>query len=342
MKKGARNFVVATCFLAIVVGLFYFLAPTKGTEGYSLSPSLADIPSRAQEMEEKDEGANSDTVVPLNTQPPKQNELDVAHREIRQEFDSVIGGNEEIDVYILRHLERAEAGDADSAIYVAEAMRYCLASVGMVERGIRQYQIQPAGPSETKEAILERLVGLSPYRRNEASLHIDRWIACKRSGWDNSYLTETAYKWEAFALNEGQPLAVARVSGLDPNAAVTPEKLEKSKAAMRQVLTKSREFTVLWYASSVVSVSTNRDFESEKLAWALLACEYDSCDSLNYYNRGLCEMQGKNGADYCTEDVTDMKYLFGRYPGKIDVARSRALFIKEAIDSGQWDLIGLD
>lgn len=342
MKKGARNFVVATCFLATVVGLLYFLAPTKATDGYSLSHSLADILGRAQKAEDKEEVANSDTVVPLNTQAPKQNELDVAHREIRQEFDSVIGGNKEIDVFILTHLERAEAGDADSAIYVAEAMRYCMLSVGKVEQGISLYQIQPAGPSETKEAIMERLVGLSPYRRNEASLHIDRWIACKRLSWDLSYLAETAYKWEEFAVNEGQPLAVARFASLDPNAAVTPEKLDQSKAAMRQVLSKSREFTVLRYASSVVSVSTNKDFESEKLAWALLACEYDSCDTLNYHNRGSCEMLGKDGADFCTDDLTDMKYLFGRYPDKFDAARSRALFIKEAIDSGQWDLIGLD
>ena len=276
------------------------------------------------------------------TETTQSPELDQLHTEIRHEFDSLVAGNEEIDAFIRRHLARAESGDAQSAMYVAEAMRYCIMDLNMLELTIQQHQIDAASPDKVKEAIMGYLVGMTSFSRAEALRHIDRGFSCRSLGWDVNYLTEISEYWEDFAYNEGQSLAVARAASLNPAGPVSNSDLEVSKSVMREVLSNSREFRVLTYASTVAAVSLEAEFEFERLSWRLLACEYESCDTLNYYYRGLCDMMGSDGAHICTDGITDIEFLFRRYPEQFDAARARALEIKRAIDSEQWELIGLN
>ena len=266
---------------------------------------------------------------------------------IGQEFETMILGHEAIDEFVLRHLALAEAGNADSAHYVSEAMLYCAQELMSFNLSFDEYRMRADGivvsADEISALIMDGLTGKPEFYRVEARRHLDRAIACQRLGWDSEYLYEQAVDWGETATKLGQVIAVARSASLDPeNFPVEAEQIEESKTVMREVLRESRELHVFLYASSVVSASTGSDYPFERLAWALAACEYSKCDSLNYLYRGACEVMTLQGSHICTEDMTDLDYLFRKYPSQFDAALARAAEIEQALSNEDWQSIGLE
>lgn len=263
-------------------------------------------------------------------------------QQLRFRFDDLMAGNDLIDKFIIRHLELAEAGNADSAIYLSEAMKYCAMELNLVSLTSEVYDISTEDPSTIETQIMDQLVGHPEFYRSEARRHIQRAIGCQRLGWDPEYHREEATKWSDFARESGQPVAVAKWAAIKRDELLSDEKLDASKEVIRTVLQESVDFQVLLAASTVASASTGSDYLFDRLSWALAACEFHTCDSLNFYYRGLCEMQSFSGASYCTEDMTDLDYLFARHPDKFDAARAKAQEIKQAILDSRWDLLGLE
>lgn len=259
---------------------------------------------------------------------------------LRLEFDSMIRGSESLDNYILRLVKKAKAGDEDSAYFLAEALMYCALDETMLQQSEALWGIEATDPDIVMAQLMDKLVGQSEFYRHEARQHILRGQACRRLGWGTDYYRKQARNWRSFAAKYGQPVALARAASVDPKE-TDPVRLEQSKQSFRQVLGQSHDFLTLMYASSVVSASTGSDYEFERLAWGLLACEYAACDSLNFWYRGECDMLSQAGTDVCTSDMTDIDYLFRRYPAQFDAARAHAQQLKFAVDNGRWDLIGL-
>lgn len=325
---------------AVVASLSFFVAIST-----DILPKNEGSPALAVETNGDDHSDRTDKDQSEGTQYSAQEDMasgpvDYAHP-IRLELDALMAGEDQIDSFILRHLEAAEAGNADSAYYLAEAMKYCANELIKIPMSVSYITNDPVGPDEISDLIMSSIVGMPDYYRSEALRHIERAIACQRLGWNSDYLIQQASDWDAFAEKAGQSSARARAAEIHPEN-VSAERLEESKKTMRAVLKNSRELRDLLYAATVVSASTGSDYKLEILTWALVACEYQSCDSLNYIYRGACEIMALHGAQICTQDMTDMDYLFRKYPSQFDEARARAAEIKQAIDNGQWSLIGLE
>lgn len=260
---------------------------------------------------------------------------------IRQEFEALMAGDGEIDRFILKHLTAAEKGNIDSAYYVSRAMMVCLVDLQATSLTLSLYEIDATDPDEISDLIMSVLVGTPEYYRTEAKRHIERAIACQRLGWDSQYHGRQSKVWGEVARDAGHPIALAKKVNDDPES-VSPERLEDSRKIVRKLLQKNREREVFLAAGSVVSASTGRDYVFERLSWALLACEYNACDSLSFYYRSGCEVMTYEEGAFCSQDMTDMDYLFGKYPSQFDAARARAMEIKQAIDNSQWALLGLE
>ncbi len=311
--------------------------PAETSTSQSLGPPNSNSTGPRLESANKDDGPIQDphwiSDLPV---------MDARHRETRREFDDMVAGAEDIADYILRHVTFAQNGDADSAVYVAEAMRYCVLALGALDLSVDHYDVDSKNRTEVEEAILARLVDIPVFHRNEARNHIRRGFACRDLGYQHEEYSAMADDWEAFANDHGQTLAVARAANSKVKSDASTKESDAAKASIREVLSRSREMRVLRYAGAIVARSTGRNVETERLAWSLLACEYDSCDSLNYFYRGMCDMLLQQGVHLCTAETTDAEFLFRRYPALFDAARARSLEIKHALDSEQWEFVGLN
>lgn len=269
------------------------------------------------------------------------------HQAMSDEYESTMLGELAIDEFILTHLKLAEAGSAESAYFLSEAMKYCSADIITFDLTIEQYRDQFRGndltPQEQSDQIMDSLIGFSDFYRGEVRRHLGRAIECRRLGWDPGYLLDEGANWGKAALQGGQVVAVALDAMIKPGTKnVDPDVLKKSKRTMRDLLQDTRDLQVFVYASTVVAASTGRDAKDERLAWRLLACEYKSCEKLNYNYRHNCEVMSLNGSDLCTDGMTDRDYIFRKYPERYDLAQARALEIKQALDAEDWLSLGLE
>jgi len=264
-----------------------------------------------------------------------------------QQFEESILDGSKLDDFIRRHLPRAQSGDADSAYYLAEAMQFCSMELAQFDLSFVHYNKQGAASSASLEhqaqVIMDGLVGKPEFFLKQVRRHIDRAIACKSIGMDSQDFYRQAGEWRQQATTLMQPVAVASAAKLDPrNPTIDAKTLNRSKALMRDVLSRNRDLKTLLHASSVVAVTTGRDYESERLAWGILACEYRQCDNLNYLYLGKCEAMVLNGNADCSEEMSDLDYLRLKYPDTFDDARGRASELHEALEKEDWSALGLE
>ena len=266
---------------------------------------------------------------------------------IRGQFEAVLLAGTGIDEFILRHLRLAEAGNADSAFFVGEAMQYCAMDLSLFDLSFEHYDTQKRGqPPRTDHekiaVIMDGLVGKPEFYRQQAQRHLDRATDCKKLGWEAQFFSEQGQSWIAKATSQGQPIARARTAKLDPAKPPDAGQLKRSQETMRDVLSSNRDVQTLLHASTVVVAGTGRDFATERLAWAILACEYSDCERpMNSLYRGVCEGLALQQALHCSDDMTDLDYLFTKYPERFDVASARAKELKYALETGDWAAIGL-
>lgn len=264
-----------------------------------------------------------------------------------KEYDSMMRGVIGIDEYILKHLRLAEAGNANSAYYVSEAMIRCATELISFRMSYDTYSANHGadhvGPEEMMTVVLGELVGYSEFYLEQVRHSLMRAIECKKLGWESQYLYDESVQWQKRAIERNQVVALVQAARLDPsNPPDNPDQIEASRKTMREALSQSQDLVVLLNASTVVSASTGSDFPLERLSWALTACEYQRCDSLNHLYRDVCESMSMHGSAICTNDMTDLDYLFLKYPELFDLAQARAKEIKQAIESEDWRSLGLD
>lgn len=302
----------------------------------------------------KDGGTDSDS---SRVRVPSESNPTFHHPRVSEQFEAVLMAGSGLDEFILEHLELAKAGNADSAYYVSEAMQYCAMELLLLETSYRHYNTQgdevvpgldtqgdQVAPSldEVIEVIMDGLVGTSEFYRREARRRLDRAAACKNLNWQPQFLSDQGTAWATSALSLGQPIALARSAKLDPTNPPGEQQLERSKEIMRGALQQSRDLRTLLYASSVVAVNTQRNHLSERLAWGILACEYDDCEQpMNYLYRGVCEVTTLNQTFVCSADMSDLDYLFQKYPDEFDFAKARAEELHQALTTEDWSTVGL-
>lgn len=270
----------------------------------------------------------------------------IMSEELSGRFEAALAGKFPMDEFILELLAKAEDGDADSAYYVSEAMKFCAADLVVSQISVDKYRPQAISSNPSSDEaiafVMDGLVGNSEFYLKEARRHLDRAVECMRLGWNSQTMYEFAVDWGATAEELGQPIAVAKLASLDPDDPPSDlAELEQSRATMRDIVRNNKNLRVFLYASTVTSTVTGIDHTLDKLSWALLACEYASCDDLNHLYRGVCEVMSLQGSDVCTTDMNDIDYLFRKYPEYFDAAQVRAAELKEAIETENWQSIGL-
>lgn len=312
--------------------------------GRNALPTAAQIPTE-QASESSQDKRQSDT---SHARTDKQSHGNAfSSLKIDQQFEEAIFDGSKLDDFILQHIPRARSGQPDSAYYLAEAMKYCSMELEQFDMSIVYYDKQNARDSadleQQAQVIMDGLVGKPEFYRRQVRRHLDRAIACKSLGIDSQDLYRQAGEWDRQATTLMQPIALARAAKLDPrNPTIDAESLNRSKALMREALSRSRDLMTLLHASSVVAVTTGRDYAAERLAWGILACEYRECDTLNYLYLGKCEAMVLNGNAECSEKMSDLDYLRLKYPDIFDVARGRASELHEALEKEDWRTVGLE
>lgn len=263
-----------------------------------------------------------------------------------REYDEMIIDVAGIDEYILEHLRLAEAGNVNSAHYVSDAMHRCATEMAAFEISFDNYGTDPGATFITNEAkmieIMDGLVGHHEYYLEQVRQSLRRAVECQKLGWETQYIYEESVRWRVEAAHRGQATALARTAFMDPSSRPhDPRQMAVSKEIIRNALIVSHDLEVLLNASSVVAASTGKDYKSEVLSWALLACEYEPCDTLNNLYMGQCENMSLGGSSMCTDDMTDLDYLFRKYPAEFDTASARAKEIRQAIEREDWESLGL-
>ncbi len=324
---------------AIVISLL-LLADSKRVSWASLTREPSGRPDQSEPDRLKDDADSTDA----KKRPPQGV---FASLGTDQQFEEAILDGSKLDDFILLHIPRAKSGDADSAYYLAEALRYCSMELEQFDMSFAYYDKQDSDASSNLEhqvqIIMDGLIGKPEFYRRQVRRHLDRAMACKSLDIDSQDLHGRAESWSKQAKALMQPIALARGARLSPrNASISAEKLNSSKAAMRDALSRSKNLVILLSASSVAAVATGRDFTTERLAWAILACNYEDCGTLNYLYLGKCEAMVLQGSSDCSEQMSDLDYLRLKYPNHFDVARGRASELYEALEKGDWSTVGLN
>lgn len=277
--------------------------------------------------------------------------VEPASPDIKDAYDALFSGDggRAIDQFILQHLPEAEAGNRDSALYVGDALRMCFLDMRMLQLTLTM--LSPDGEdlkelSDHQDIVMKSVAARPAFYKEETRRHMERAIACERLGKDARVLQGEGYKWEAIAAELGNPIARARsiMSISDDGTTddtlrrVREDQLRRAKVTILDALKESRDLEVLLQASDIVSTATGRDRTLERVAWALVACEYDDCEKLNPRYRSVCEVQG---ASYCSDEMSDRDYLMLRYPAQYDTASGRAMEIRDALDNERWEELGL-
>jgi hypothetical protein len=309
-----------------------------------------------ESLEQSDESEPSERKDAANRDSTKKQARGSAFANLRtdQQFEEAIFNGSKLDDFILQHIPRAESGDPDSAYYLAEAMNYCSMELVQFNMSFAYYDTQNSDyDTQNSEAasnldhqvqvIMDGLIGKPEFYQRQVRRHLDRAIACKSLGMDSQDLYRQVGVWAKQATTLMQPIALARAARLDPrNPSIAADRLNNSKAVMRDALSRNRDLMTLLHASSVAAVATGRDYATERLAWGILACEYTECDTLNYLYLGKCEAMVLSGNADCSEEISDLDYLRLKYPDIFDVARGRASELYVALEKEDWATVGLN
>jgi len=285
------------------------------------------------------------TIEPL--EPPAPVAVKSTHRVAARDYEAALVNASSFDIYILEQLEKAGAGDGDAAHYLAEALQFCIADLVTYQLSAQKYVVDPGwsdtDPQLVADHVMDALVGYPEFYRLEARRHLDRALACLKLGWSTEYIDRESKGWEVQALILGQPVAVARAAQLSPRGGdISEADLLVAQEQMRAALAKSRDNLTFLYAATVATVTDQRDYVDERLAWALLACRYRDCGSLSFVYRHACESMVLRENFPCTDDMSDYDYLFFKYPASFDAARARADELFVALESQQWEVLGLE
>ena len=165
----------------------------------------------------------------------------IMSEELSGRFEAALAGKFPMDEFILELLAKAEDGDADSAYYVSEAMKFCAADLVVSQISVDKYRPQAISSNPSSDEaiafVMDGLVGNSEFYLKEARRHLDRAVECMRLGWNSQTMYEFAVDWGATAEELGQPIAVAKLASLDPDDPPSDlAELEQSRATIREIL----------------------------------------------------------------------------------------------------------
>jgi hypothetical protein len=267
-----------------------------------------------------------------------------------REFQRILSGGGRLDYFIRRQSNAAQAGNADSMHYLSEAMGKCSRVLYEVESTMQFSSIQfgnPLSPAEHdwnyyREYIMGFAIQTTEFVKAQMLLNLKLAEQCSSLGLSTDALLQGHGVWQAAATAAGQPIALAWAAAENVED-LSPADLRHSKDTIREVLRENRQLETLLHAATVSILATGREPVAERLAWAVLGCDYYDCEgSLNHLYRVDCAIASRDGAFYCQEGMSDADYLYGKYPGQIDIARGRAMEIRAAIDGDRWDMLGLE
>lgn len=278
-------------------------------------------------------------------QVPIESDAEAFRVDVETDFHSIFAGEIGISVFIRHHEDLAQNGNADSMHYLAQAIKDCIVSMTMVQPVIDKIALERGEIAEYREGYREiaRQEGVvySEFAKQEWSNRIDRAYDCFSLGKNVATLDSESDMWEALAVERGQSNAVA-ASVTSELQNKTAEELQHAKSVIRDVLVSQKTLETILAAEALSSFVTGRNGTTERVAWALLACEYYDCESrLSYRYRTTCEIDATYGNTYCTPGMTDYEFLRAKLPEHFDIAGGRAMDLKQAIDSEQWDRLGL-
>lgn len=279
----------------------------------------------------------------------KSGQLVLTRRQkLSNQLDDILAGNGSIVAYIHALKDKAIGGDAEAAYFVTRAMNECGADINSIamtlplitgENEVR-HPVTASDLKEFREPIGAYLVGKPEFYRTQAMRRVDRAIECLELGQSHEILNESQEILQV-AITAKHPLALMVTENIF-GGEISKEKLVSLRQRARNFLEQAKNREIFFYAGDVAAISLDRDRTSELLAWSIAACEYSSCNSLNRYYRGRCELMSLHGeGDFCADDLTDLEYLMQKYPGHFDVARARAAEIVNAIESEAWEELGL-
>jgi hypothetical protein len=266
-------------------------------------------------------------------------------KDLEEDFNSIFEGSIGIADFIRQHEKLAQDGNANSMHFLAEAMKDCIASMTMIEPAIDKVALLRGEVATNREDFRER-VRQEGHRNSEFAIQewasrVDRAYDCFTLEKDVAALGREYQTWESLVAEKDQPHAVvaAIISDL---ANKSPDELEQAKSVIRDVLVTNKNLETILAAEKWSSFVTGRGGTMERAAWALLACEYYDCEStLSYRYRTTCEIDAQYGDIYCTPGMTDAEFLRAKVPGSYDIARGRAMELKQILDQRQWAQIGL-
>ena len=264
---------------------------------------------------------------------------------LEAEFNLVVAGGVGIGEFIREHEKLAQKGNVDSMHFLAEAMKDCTLSMTMVQPLIDRFELERGELVANREDYLEYLrqsgPGNSAFAIQEWNNRIERAYDCFGIDENTETLNRESSAWEAIALEKGQSNAVATSVTSDLHNK-TAEELAVAKSRIRSVLVSNKTLETVLAAQTLSSFSTGRHGIVERAAWALLACEFYDCEStLSYRYRTTCEVDATYGEIYCVPGMTDSEFIRAKVPGSYDIARGRAMELKQYFDQERWAQIGL-
>ena len=342
VMKGSLATLAAAIFVAGAVWLFGNspIDPAGEDSSENIRQPIADsiIPVRVDIANESE----------VADPPPPEAVADESDRSLGERVDAILAGNASIVEFIRNNIERARNGDSDAAFYVSQALSTCGADMMSFGMTVPILTNSNAVPATLRKQELEQLrptasaylTDKHEFYRVQAERKMDRAIECLELGQPEALLNQ-AQELALIATLAEHPLATIMMDNIDVDN-LNDNDLSWLKEKSRGLLQNNKDREIFFYASTVSAVSLNLDRTFETLAWAIAACNYNSCDTLSRLYRGRCEIMSLQGeGDFCADDMTDYDYLMLKYPGQFDRARARAMEISSAIDMERWEDLGL-
>ena len=273
---------------------------------------------------------------------------DESERSLGERVDNILAGNASIVEFIRNNIEKARNGDPDAAFYVSRALNTCgadMMSFGMTIPMLTNVDVVPHNLSkqqleELRPTAMAYLADKHEFYRVQAERQMDRAIECLALGQPDELLNQARELTLVATLAE-HPLATIMMDNIEVEN-LDDNDLSMLREKSRDLLQNNKDREIFFYSATVSAASLDRDQTFETLAWAIAACNYNSCDTLSRYYRGRCEIMSLQGeGDFCADDMTDYDYLMLKYPGQFDRARARAMEISSAIDMDRWEDLGL-
>ena len=282
----------------------------------------------AELVRQVQEAENGETVVLVAeaSQPPAK---DGAPAERRPDYAAQLRSAPDLLEYVRSLLGMAHAGDHGAQFYIYRAFEYCADEYRLhFDRQGKRYSLDEA----MRKGVAEGWSDPEVIRRAYDKCHALLEASVAEVG--------TREKWRRLAAEGGFPLAVVamarelqRKSSRSPN----PELSVQLRSLLAGPL-KSRDPEVVWEIGDFEFAEYDEDgeFDRESMAWEIAACQRGfDCSPQSEAVRWLC-MHDRACQPY--ESVSD---ILRRARGdQMDEIESRARWINEKIDAGDWAALG--